>query len=83
LFSHFCCNFCLLLRKQRDATKWFAGIATPPSAGSVKNALILRVRTYISRTLLPSVTIFCFMECYFQMMMMMMMIGWRLQVSFL
>lgn len=78
-FSHFRCNF-FLLRNRRDATKWFAGSATPSSAGSVKNALILRVRTYISTTLLPSVTIFCFMECHFQMMRM---IGGRLQVSFL
>jgi hypothetical protein len=60
-----------------DATKWFAGSAKPSSAGSVKNALILCVHTYISTTLLPSVTIFCFMECHFQMMRM---IGWRLQV---
>jgi hypothetical protein len=66
LFFDFLCNF-FLLRNQMDATKWFAGSATPSSAGSVKNALILRVHTYISTTLLPSVTIFCFMECHFQM----------------
>lgn len=69
-----------LLRNQRDATKWFAGSATPPSVGSVNNALILSVHTYISTTLLPSVTISCFMECKFQMRKM---IGGRLKVSFM
>jgi hypothetical protein len=51
-----------------DATKWFAGSATHSSAGCVRNALILRLHTYISGILLQSVTIFSFMECHIQMM---------------
>jgi hypothetical protein len=60
-----------------DATKWFAGSATHSSAGCVKNALILRVHTYISGILLQSVTIFFFIECHIQMMRMMIG-GWHL-----
>jgi hypothetical protein len=66
-----------------DATKWLAGSAAHSSAGCVRSALILRVHTYISAILLPSVTIFCSMECLFLMMMMRMMVGGKRMVYFL
>jgi hypothetical protein len=59
------------------ATKWFAGSATHSSAGCVRNALILRLCTYISGILLQSVTVFNFMECHIHMMRMMLG-GWHL-----